>query len=63
MSSTARRWVVTAQKDPESGDLFLPVPDEVLECLGVEVGDSLGWDIVGDGSAVIRKAEPDETES
>jgi hypothetical protein len=31
------------QKDPDTGDLILPLPDEVMESNGYKIGDVLNW--------------------
>jgi bifunctional DNA-binding transcriptional regulator/antitoxin component of YhaV-PrlF toxin-antitoxin module len=48
-------WTVTLEEDPETGELILPIPDEACELLGLEVGDSLQFDLVDDGSIVLSK--------
>ena len=37
-----------------NGDLFMPIPEEVLETLGWETGDILTWDLKGDGIILQR---------
>lgn len=37
-----------------NGDLFMPIPEEVLETLGWETGDLLTWDLKGDGIILQR---------
>lgn len=48
-------WVATLQEDPESGDLILPLPDEVMESNGYKIGDVLNWKDNKDGSYSITK--------
>jgi hypothetical protein len=57
-------WVATLQEDPETGDLILPLPDDVMKSQGFEIGDILKWKDNKDGSFVITKkaSEPEETE-
>lgn len=50
-------WIVTIEEDPTTGELILPLPDEVLESLKVDVGDSLNWDVQKDGSIILSKQE------
>ena len=38
----------------EDGDLFLTLPEEVIETLGWETGMLLTWDVKGDGIIVQR---------
>ena len=55
-------WVATLQKDPESGDLILPLPDEVMESNGYKIGDVLNWKDNKDGSYSITKKVSEETQ-
>ena len=41
-------------EEHEDGDLFLTLPEEVIETLGWETGMLLTWDVKGDGSIVQR---------
>lgn len=50
--------IVTIEEDPETGELFLPLPEEILNILGVEIGDTLVWEIEEDGTTSIKKKEP-----
>lgn len=36
-------WEVITQEDPETGDLILPIPPELLSRLGWKEGDMLEW--------------------
>lgn len=45
-------WTVTVEQD-EDGDLIVPLPNELLDKLGVEIGDSL---YLIEGSLVPRSA-------
>ena len=49
--------VVTLVKDPETGDLILPLDDEIFSETGWEIGDTLEWVDQKDGSWVLRKKE------
>jgi len=51
------QWTVTIEEDPETGDLLLPLPEQVLEALSVKEGDSLNWDVQEDGSIILSKQE------
>jgi hypothetical protein len=42
----ASHWSVTLETDPETGDLMLPLPPEMLETLGWQIGDVLIWNVV-----------------
>lgn len=41
-------WVIELEEDPETGDLFMPLPQELLESQGWAPGDVLVWDIEPD---------------
>jgi bifunctional DNA-binding transcriptional regulator/antitoxin component of YhaV-PrlF toxin-antitoxin module len=41
-------------EEHEDGDLFLTLPEEVIETLGWETGMLLTWDVKGDGIIVQR---------
>ena len=52
------KWVVTLEEDPESGELILPFPEDMLEQLGWNTGDTLVFDADGEGGGfIIRKKE------
>jgi len=41
-------------EEHEDGDLFLTLPEEIIETLGWETGTLLTWNIKGDGIVVQR---------
>lgn len=43
------RYEVITQEDPETGDLILPIPPQVLQSLGWKEGDELDLQIAEDG--------------
>jgi hypothetical protein len=49
------RWEVITQEDPETGDLYLPIPPEMLQKLGWNEGDTLQWSLGENGHWIIRK--------
>jgi hypothetical protein len=51
-------WSISLEEDPETGELILPLPDELLALQGWEVGDELTWEFNKDGTAVITKKSP-----
>jgi hypothetical protein len=51
---TARYEVVT-QEDPETGDLLVPIPPELLEKMGWKEGDQLQFDKDENGAIIIHK--------
>ena len=55
MSSANKTWSVYLETDPKTGDLILPLTDEMTAELGWEVGDTLEWIDNKDGSWTIKK--------
>ena len=49
--------VVTIVTDPETGELVLPLDDEIFDETGWEIGDTLEWIDQKDGSWLLRKQE------
>lgn len=50
-------YVVNIEEDPETGDLILPLPDELLKETGWQTGDTLDWKDNGDGTFTMTKKE------
>ena len=46
-------YYVEVEED-QNGDLFIPLPEEVIETLGWQTGDLLTWDLKGDGIVLQR---------
>jgi hypothetical protein len=55
-----KRWLVELDEDPETGDLILPFPEEMLAQVGWKEGDTLSWNDNGNGSWSISKKIKDE---
>ena len=53
-------YIVTLENDPETGDLILPLPDELLRETGWQTGDTLDWKDNGDGTFTMTKQEETE---
>jgi len=49
--------VVTIVTDPETGELVLPLDNEIFDETGWEIGDTLEWIDQKDGSWILRKKE------
>lgn len=54
MNPNTNHWTVTVEEDPESGDLILPLPQDLLNQAGWYEGDTLLWEIV-DGNIHLTK--------
>jgi hypothetical protein len=50
-------WTVNLEKDPETGDLILPLNDDILEQTGWKTGDAIDWTDNKDGSWTMKKIE------
>jgi hypothetical protein len=55
----SKSWIVTLETD-ESGELILPLSDEMLEGTGIGVGDTVEWIDNKDGSWTIQKKEEEK---
>ena len=53
-----KKWTVEIKEDPETGDLVLPFPQDMLDEVGWNPGDNLKWVDRGDGTWQITKIEP-----
>lgn len=52
-----KTWTISLEEDPETGDLILPLNDEILEGTGWETGDTIDWIDNKDGSWTMKKIE------
>ena len=50
------KYSVNIEQD-ETGELLLPLPEQLLAKLGWEAGDTLKWDVQKDGSILLSKVE------
>ena len=48
-------WIITLEEDPVTGDLIMPLPNELLESQGWKIGDTLIWDFEPNTNAAILK--------
>lgn len=49
------RYEVITQEDPDTGDLIVPIPPEVLKELGWKEGDEIELDVSNDGQTIYVK--------
>ena len=54
-------WTITLEEDPETGDLIMPLTDEILESAGWKEGDTLEWIDNKDGTWILRKLDGTST--
>jgi hypothetical protein len=55
--ATQPSWVVQLEALP-NGDLFLPLPEELVALQGWKIGDTLLWEDLGDGRWGLTLAQP-----
>ena len=55
--ATDASYTVHLEEDPDTGDLILPFPPELLESLGWKEGDTLLWDVSDSGAITLTKEE------
>ncbi len=51
------RYVLNVKEDAETGDLYLDLPDDLIEELGWEIGDNLTWKQKDDETWTLSKSE------
>ena len=52
-----KTWTINLEEDPETGDLILPLNDDILEGTGWKTGDTIDWIDNKDGSWTMKKIE------
>lgn len=58
---SSKRWTIeVVEADDGSGDLVLPLPEDLLKGAGWKEGDTLKWTDLGDGTWSLTKVENDE---
>lgn len=56
----AKSWVITLEEaDDGSGDLVLPLTDEIMESAGWKTGDTLIWTDLKNGSWSLKRKDDD----
>jgi hypothetical protein len=54
---TEQRWTVTVEEDPNTHELVMPFPPDLLAQMGWDFGDVLTWKDNNDGSFSLTKKE------
>ena len=49
------RFEVITQEDPETGDMLIPIPPQLLKDLGWKEGDEIDFSIDENGRIVVKK--------
>ena len=64
MSNTNKTsWTVTLEEDPETGELIMPFPPDLLAQVGWDYGDVLKWSEGEHGEFVLSKVDITNTKS
>ena len=53
--ATDAKWTVNIEEDPDTGDLLLPFPEDLLESMGWQEGDTLSWNIDENNNITLTK--------
>jgi hypothetical protein len=60
MNETRTSWTVTLEEAEDgSGDLVMPLPQDLLDSQGWKEGDTLNWEESDNGSWTLSKAKSD----
>jgi hypothetical protein len=60
MTTQNTKWTVTVEEANDgSGDIVLPLPQELLDLQGWKEGDTLLWEDAGNGTWTLTKAKND----
>jgi hypothetical protein len=62
VSQVEESSTLVVQEDPETGDLFIELPQRLLKQLGWNEGDDLQWIQDANGNWTVKKVEEDEAE-
>lgn len=58
VSLPSKKWTITVEEDPETGETILPLPEDLIKLQGWKEGDTLTWEDNKDGSwSLTRKEE------
>lgn len=55
-------WTVTLEEDPETGELIMPLPPDLLNQVGWDFGDTLIWNTDTDGNLTLSKKLDTDTD-
>jgi antitoxin component of MazEF toxin-antitoxin module len=47
-------------EDPETGDLIMPIPEDMWNHLGLSIGDTLTWTVKTNGTIILSKKESND---
>ena len=53
----SNHWTITLEEDPATVDLIMPFTPDMLRQVGWDLGDTLIWEDMGNGSWTLTKKE------
>lgn len=53
----SNKWTVILEEDPETKDLIMPIPPDLLNQMGWDFGDTLIWEDLKNGSIALKKVD------
>jgi hypothetical protein len=60
MGQWTESWTVKLVEDPDTGELILPFPPDLLAQVGWDFGDSIAWDFDGDTIVLTKQDDQDQ---
>ncbi len=54
------KWTITLEEDPETKELVMPFPPDLLAQVGWDFGDTIIWKDEGNGSWTLTKKEKED---
>ena len=61
-NSTENKWTVTVEEDPETGELLLPFPPDLLSQMGWAEGTDIWWEIDEKGNVILTDKPTESSE-
>ena len=58
-ANATNSWAVTLEQDPETGELILPFPVDLLSQMGWSEGTEIFWDVRDDKSVFLTEKKPE----
>ena len=52
-----KSWTIKLENDPETGDLIMPIPVDMLNQVGWDLGDTLIWEDLHNGTWGLKKQD------
>jgi hypothetical protein len=53
-------WIIELEEDPETGDVVMPLPEELIQSQGWAIGDTLEWDVNEETGEIVLKKSTDQ---